>query len=57
MMYSRMSADDVREYADRIVEARQQHRRDRRARRHAFWNELSEFLLSIPAGIGIRIGG
>ncbi|WP_157536097.1 hypothetical protein [Microbacterium sp. Root166] len=57
MMYSRMNADDVGEYADRIVEAREQHRRERRARRHAFWNGVSAFLLSIPAGIGIRLGG
>jgi hypothetical protein len=57
MMYSRLDADDVSEYADRIVEAREQHRRERQARRHAFWSAVSGFLLSIPAGIGIRIGG
>ncbi|MDY0911012.1 hypothetical protein [Microbacterium sp. CFBP9034] len=57
MMHSRMSADDEREYADRIIEARQQHRRESRPRRHAFWNDIRAFLLSIPAGIGIRIGG
>ncbi|WP_214466548.1 hypothetical protein [Microbacterium flavescens] len=56
-MYSTMTADDEREYADRIREARLQRLRTRRARRHAFWSDLSEFLLSIPAGIGIRIGG
>ncbi|QEV99513.1 hypothetical protein F6J84_04900 [Microbacterium caowuchunii] len=32
-------------------------RQRRAARRHAYWEELSEFLLSIPAGVGIRIGG
>ena len=56
-MYSTMTADDEREYADRIREARLQHRRTRAARRHAFWTDLREFLLSIPAGIGVRIGG
>ena len=57
MMYSTMTADDEREYADRIREARLAHRRTRRARRHAFWESLSAFLLSIPAGVGVRIGG
>ena len=52
-----VAGDDEREYADRIREARLQHRRTRGARRHAFWTDLREFLLSIPAGIGVRIGG
>ncbi|WP_461474277.1 hypothetical protein [Microbacterium sp. HJ5] len=56
-MHSTMTADDEREYADRIREARLEHRRTRRARRHAFWANLSEFLLSIPAGVGVRLGG
>ena len=56
-MYSTMTADDEREYAERIREARRERRRARTARRHAFWTSLSEFLLSIPAGVGIRIGG
>ena len=56
-MYSTMTADDEREYADRIREARLQQRLTRVARRHAFWTDLREFLLSIPAGIGVLIGG
>ncbi|WP_194411113.1 hypothetical protein [Microbacterium cremeum] len=28
-----------------------------KARGHRFWSELAEVLLSIPAGVGIRIGG
>lgn len=56
-MYSRMSAEEAREYADRIVDARQEARRARQARRHAFWERLTSFLLSIPAGIAVRIGG
>jgi len=57
MMHSRMSADEAREFADRIIEARLHHRRARQARRHAFWNGVSAIVLSIPAGIGIRLGG
>lgn len=56
-MYSRMSTEEAREYADRIVDARHEERRARQARRHVRWERVSSFLLSIPAGIGIRIGG
>lgn len=56
-MYSQMSADDEREYADRIREARMSHRRERAARRHAAWSGVSDFLLSIPAAVGVRLGG
>ena len=32
-------------------------RQRRTARRYAFWEGLSEFVLSIPPGVGVRIGG
>ncbi|WP_243073604.1 hypothetical protein [Microbacterium sp. SS28] len=52
-----MSDDDRLEYAGRIHEARALLRRERRARRGRFWNHVSEALLSIPAGIAVRLGG
>lgn len=30
---------------------------ERKARRYRFWSDLADFLLSIPASVGIRIGG
>lgn len=30
---------------------------DARAARHGFWSDLADVLLSMPAGVGIRIGG
>lgn len=32
-------------------------RAKRKARRDRFWSDLADILLSIPAGVGIRIGG
>jgi hypothetical protein len=52
-----MSEDDLAEYADRLRELRETTRRERGARRHAFWTRAREFVLSIPAGVGVRIGG
>lgn len=45
--------DGERARADDALTPRQR----RAARRHAFWEGLSEFVLSIPPGVGIRIGG
>jgi hypothetical protein len=56
-MYSQMSADDEREYADRIREARISKRRERAARRRAVRRDVRDFLLSIPAAVGVRLGG
>ncbi len=56
-MYSKMSADDEREYADRIREASISKRRERAARRHAVRSDVTDFLLSIPAAVGVRLGG
>jgi hypothetical protein len=56
-VYSKMSADDEREYADRIREARITRRRERAARRHAVRSGVRDFRLSIPAAVGVRLGG
>jgi hypothetical protein len=52
-----MNDADRQEYADQIQEARVAARRQRGARRHAFWTRVSDYLLSIPAGIAVRLGG
>ena len=52
-----MSIAEEREYAIHIEEARLALRQWRRERRHAFWSELRDALLSMPAGIGVRLGG
>jgi hypothetical protein len=56
-----MTTDDVRTTRRRTQRdsdgARREARRVRRARRHAFWTDLSDRLLSMPAGIGMRLGG
>lgn len=52
-----MSEDDLEEYADRIRDLRASARVKRRARRHDRWTRARDFVLSIPAGIGVRIGG
>lgn len=57
MNVTRMTADEEREYADRIHALRLAARLERRARRHRFWTRAHDFVLSIPAGIGLRIGG
>lgn len=50
-------AVDEREDARNLHGARLVLRAQRRARRHAFWRRVSDLLLSMPAGIGVRIGG
>lgn len=57
MRAQRMTSDEVREYADRIEQLRQATRRERRARRHARWSRARDVVMSMPAAIGIRIGG
>ncbi|MFE7844364.1 hypothetical protein ACFUTX_04110 [Microbacterium sp. NPDC057407] len=57
MTAQRMTSDDVREYAERIDQLREAARRERRTRRHAFWSRAREVVLSMPAAIGVRIGG
>jgi hypothetical protein len=57
MKTTAMSEDELEEYADRIRELRVTARRRRQARRHAFWTRARDLVLSMPAGIGVRIGG
>lgn len=57
MMQHGMNDADRQEYADQIEEARLASRQQRRARRQAFGERVSDFLLSIPAGIAVRLGG
>ena len=57
MMQYGMNDADRQEYADQIQEARVAARRQRGARRHAFWTRVSDYLLSIPPGIAVRLGG
>lgn len=52
-----MSAADQREYADRIRELQLSIVQTRRARRHAFWTRVTDFLFTIPPGVAVRIGG
>ncbi|QIG40168.1 hypothetical protein G5T42_12315 [Microbacterium sp. 4R-513] len=52
-----MSVAEEREYAVHIEEARLALRQWRKARRHAFWRELGDALLSMPPGIAVRLGG
>ncbi|MEU1972734.1 hypothetical protein ABZ477_13830 [Microbacterium sp. NPDC019599] len=52
-----MTSAELQEYAEQIEEARAERRLQRRARRHAFWARLRDLVLSIPPGIGVRIGG
>lgn len=52
-----MSPSEEREYADRIHELRLSARQERAARRHAFWTKVRDVVMSVPAGVGVRIGG
>lgn len=52
-----MNESASQEYADQIHDARATSRRERAARRHAFWAKVSEVLLSIPPGVMMRTGG
>ncbi|WP_345803247.1 hypothetical protein AAIB33_09265 [Microbacterium sp. AZCO] len=52
-----MSVAEEREFAIHIEEARLELRQWRKARRRAFWSELADALLTMPAGIGVRLGG
>jgi hypothetical protein len=57
MMQHGMNDADRQEYADQIQEALVASRQQRRAPRRAFGERVSDFLLSIPAGIAVRLGG
>lgn len=48
---------EKQEDAGQIHQAGVHPRQQRKARRHAFWTRVSEFLLSIPPGIAVRLGG
>lgn len=59
-----MNAAENREFADRIIELRdaraaerQARAAERKARRQTPWAAVSEFLLSIPPGVAVRLGG
>lgn len=52
-----MNAAENREFADRIIELRDARAAERKARRQTPWAAVSEFLLSIPPGVAVRLGG
>ncbi|MFH8249641.1 hypothetical protein ACH3VR_04645 [Microbacterium sp. B2969] len=52
-----LNTADAQEYERWIREARSELRRRRKARRYAFWASLADLLLSMPPGIGVRLGG
>lgn len=57
MYDSGMNIAEKREFADHIIQLREARAAERRARRHRRWTAASEFLLSIPAGVAVRLGG